>query len=424
MAWVAPKSDGVRGGRLGADFRRLWVSQVLSQSASQASYVAALLFVLDTTRSPVSTGLVGSASIGSYVLGQLPAGVIVDRVDRRTVMIMCEGLGGIAAGTVAVLLILGQLGLWELLLAVIAQGVAGAGYNLAEVAALERVIGPNNLAFGLTLNQARFYAAGIVGPALGGALYGVAHVLPFAIDFSSYAVSALLILQITTALTVVEGASQGPGHAVALRARVAWAWHIPLVRIATMSAAGSNFIINSAALAFLVLASQNGLPPALIGAILAGGGVGGVLGAVLASRLQAHLPPLDVFAVMVPLSAGAVLLLAAVLPGLTLPVLYALLLAPWPMWQGLVTARWLALVQDAERGSVLATVTAVGSAPSSGASVFTGWVAGLVGAGGAVAVLGAGMWILAVLALLPGVRRCFTGVVAVGDLPSVTREAK
>jgi hypothetical protein len=71
--------DGIVPLHRNRDFRRLWVSQVLSDTGSQATAIAYPLLVLVLTGSAVSAGLVGTVASVVQVALRLPSGVLVDR---------------------------------------------------------------------------------------------------------------------------------------------------------------------------------------------------------------------------------------------------------------------------------------------------------------------------------------------------------
>ena len=85
------------------DFQLLWIGQAASALGSRASTIAYPLLVLALTGSPADAGIVGFAATIPYLVLQLPAGVLVDRVDRRRAMLACDAgrlviLAGVAAG--------------------------------------------------------------------------------------------------------------------------------------------------------------------------------------------------------------------------------------------------------------------------------------------------------------------------------------
>ncbi|MCZ0987148.1 MFS transporter [Streptomyces diastatochromogenes] len=107
------------------DFRLLWGGAGLSLLAGRATAVAYPLTVLWATGSPGDAGLVGTALLLPQLVMQLPGGALVDRWDRRRVMV-AAGLGqALVAGLVMALLLSGRTWLWALLVAAFAEGTLG-----------------------------------------------------------------------------------------------------------------------------------------------------------------------------------------------------------------------------------------------------------------------------------------------------------
>ena len=85
------------------DFTLLWTGELVSTLGSQMSLVAFPLLVLSaTTGSPAKAGVVGFAKTVPALLFYLPAGVLVDRHDRRRLMVAGNALGAIALRSVPV----------------------------------------------------------------------------------------------------------------------------------------------------------------------------------------------------------------------------------------------------------------------------------------------------------------------------------
>ncbi len=110
-------SPAGRGAGLSANrnFTLLWVGDALSEVGSQATSVAMPLLVLALTGSPAKAGLVGLARSLAYPLTPLPAGVLVDRWDRRRVMIVCAVGRAVAMGSPVVMLAISRPPLWQIM---------------------------------------------------------------------------------------------------------------------------------------------------------------------------------------------------------------------------------------------------------------------------------------------------------------------
>jgi MFS family permease len=106
--------------RRNRDFTLLWSGELVSTLGSQMSLVAFPLLVLALTGSPAKAGVVGFAKTVPALLFYLPAGVLVDRHDRRIIMVASNAIGAIALGSIPVGLALGDLPVAQ-------RGVGGVG---------------------------------------------------------------------------------------------------------------------------------------------------------------------------------------------------------------------------------------------------------------------------------------------------------
>src|SRR5215468_3972637 len=84
------------------DYRLLWSSLALSEFGGNASTIAFPLLVLAVTGSAAASGLVLGALAGGRLLAGLPAGALVDRWNRKYIMLGCEATQAIAAGSLAI----------------------------------------------------------------------------------------------------------------------------------------------------------------------------------------------------------------------------------------------------------------------------------------------------------------------------------
>src|SRR5882672_8168118 len=100
MAEGEAQDQGVPRLRANRDFRLLWFGSVVSVLGSRASAIAYPLLVLALTGSPADAGLAGFAATISYLLGQLPAGALVDRWNRKFIMIACDAGRALALASI------------------------------------------------------------------------------------------------------------------------------------------------------------------------------------------------------------------------------------------------------------------------------------------------------------------------------------
>jgi MFS family permease len=138
----------------------------------------------------------GIAAVGAlpWLLAGLPSGAIADRVERRRLMFGVEIFRAVMLAILAVSSWLGQDSLLMLYLVVFGIGLGQTVFAAAASAEIPLLVHDKNLgrANGY-LMSAEMASAETIGPAIGGALFGVAVALPFIVDGASFMVSAVLI---------------------------------------------------------------------------------------------------------------------------------------------------------------------------------------------------------------------------------------
>jgi MFS family permease len=199
---------------------------------SQVSQIAFPLLMLNLTGSPAQAGLLGTVGSLPYLILSLPAGALIDRWDRKQVMILCDTGRALALGSIPVALWLTHLTAAQLYIVALSHGILFVFFSLAGVAALPRVVPKHQLPTAMAQNQIAGYAAGLLGPSLGGYLYRLGRALPFLSDALSYVASVIGLLVVKTAFQ--EQRTQ-PRDTLGgqILAGLLWLWRQPLVRIAT-----------------------------------------------------------------------------------------------------------------------------------------------------------------------------------------------
>jgi predicted MFS family arabinose efflux permease len=276
--------------RRNRDFLLLWGGQVVSTVGSEVSQLAYPLLVLALTHSARDAGIVGFARALPFLLLYLPAGAYVDRWDRKRVMLSADAGRALALGSVAVWLALGRPPLAWLAITSFVEGSLFVFFQLSEGAALPQIVPKEHLPQAIAQNQARMQGAGLVGSPLGGALYGLSRLLPFAADAVSYAVSFVSLLFIRPAL---QGEREQTRRT--LRSEIGegfgWLRRQPFMRAITACVAGTNFVHQALSLVLIVRLRNLGASSALIGAVFAIIAVGSIAGALAGPWVQRRVPP-------------------------------------------------------------------------------------------------------------------------------------
>ena len=307
---------------LNRDYMLLWSGQVVSNVGTQVSTLAFPLLILAVTGSPAQAGFVGALRALPYVIFSLPAGALLDRWDRKRTMILCDTGRALSLASIPVALATGHLTIIQLYLVSLIEGTLFVFFNIAEAACLPRVVPKEQLPAATAQNMATDGVTTLIGPSLGGALYTAGRLLPFLADAISYAVSVCSLFFIKTKFQKERVAARRSLW-IEIREGLAWLWHHPLIRFMAILTGGNNLITSGLVLIIIVLAQRQHASAFVIGLIFAIGGIGGVLGAVVAPFFQKRL------------SFGQAIIGTSWLFALFMP-LYAI--APNPFVLGLITA--------------------------------------------------------------------------------------
>ena len=319
--------------------------------------------MLAHTHSPAKAGIAEFASALPLFVLTLPAGALVDRWNRKRLLIVCDAIRCVAYLTLAVAIAAGRISFAHILVVVFVDGCGYVFFGVAERSALRHVVADEHLPAALARNQARDYEALLGGPPLGGLLYSVGRLAPFLFDAVSYAVSVV-------SLSLLCARLQGEREPARLdlvrevREGLAWFWREPFIRTTSLLVTGSDFVANALWLVVIVLARERGASAALVGALFGFLGVGGLLGAFLAPRLARRLSRRAVVVAMMWLQAVLVPLLF--LPGaVTAGVVYGAMFLLHPTWNAVVGGYRIRATPDELLGRVqsVATLMSLGSVP-------------------------------------------------------------
>jgi predicted MFS family arabinose efflux permease len=334
------------------DFMLLWGGQVVSTLGAMTSQVIYPLLILALTDSPAAAGVAGALRFVPYLLFSLPVGALIDRWDRRRVMILSDVGRAMAVGSIPVAMLFDALTLAHIYLVCFVEGSLFCFFNIAEVAALPRVVPRAQLPEATAYNEAGFGVAGIVGPPLGTVLYQVlGRAVPFAGNALSYVVSFVSLAMMRTRFRPEPTAAKHD-----LKAEIAeglgWLWSKPLIRFMALLTGVVNLVGSAYPLVVIVLAKELGAGDAEIGVIFSIGGIGGILGSLVGGRIQRRFSFGQVIVTVIWIAATAFLLIAAA-PGFWWIGVFAAAFAfVGPIYNVVQFSYRVALIPDALQGRV------------------------------------------------------------------------
>jgi DHA3 family tetracycline resistance protein-like MFS transporter len=177
------------------DFRLLWTGMTVSLVGDGIFLIAMAWQAYELWNAPAALSLLGIGMTVPTIAFLLPAGVLSDRLDRRSLMLLSDIARAVIIGVLAALSITGLLTFWELFAIVALYGVATAFFTPAFEAIVPDIVPPRDLAAANALDQfVRPITLRLAGPALGGVLVAtIGTGGAFAVDAASFAASTVAI---------------------------------------------------------------------------------------------------------------------------------------------------------------------------------------------------------------------------------------
>ncbi|GGS83953.1 MFS transporter [Planobispora rosea] len=297
---ASPSGTGGSRERSGQGLLHVYTSLTLSTVAARMLGITYPLLALFLTGSPVEVGWVGFALTLPTLLFYIPAGVLVDRVAPRPLMLVTEAGRALAAFSVALAVIFEVAGMPYILLTAFVEGTLWVVYSLAEMALIRSLAPQNDLTEMLAMSETGSHIAVMTARPVGGLLFGMIPGIPF-LPFLANSLMFAVSFRSMAALTGKEGdrAWRLPGRSeVADTARAMFGSSSrgeivdgirelrrhPFLCMAMALTATTNLMVN--ALIVVFISGSSAFEPVTVGLVLAAGGIGGVLGSSLAPGLR------------------------------------------------------------------------------------------------------------------------------------------
>ena len=398
------------------DFVRLWAAQGVSLFGSEITMIALpLTAVLVLGVSPSQMGFLAAAEKLPFLLVGLLAGVLVDRLKHRSVLVAADLGRAVLLGSIPLAAIFGVLRIEQLYVVALLAGILTVFFDIAWQSYLPALVERNELADGNSKLEATRSVSEMAGPILGsGLLTLVAAPFLIGIDALSFLASAACLRSIR----VDSQPSTAPRKSIArdIAQGIALVRKHPLLRpIAVCSATLNLFFQMLLAIYILYMTQTLALPPTMIGVVFGLGSLGGLLGALLAARAAKRFGtgPTIVGAAALSGLGGLSISFAASAGPATLVVLVlaqAVVMVGVPMYNINQVSLRQAITPPDLRGRVNATMRCVvwGTMPLG--SLLGGFMAEAIGLRPTIAVAGAGMLLASAVVAFSPVLRLGPGV--------------
>lgn len=284
-------SDGQLGLWRHRDFLLLWTGQSISELGSAVTTLALPLTAVVVLRASVfQVGLLSAATTIPFLLIALPAGVVVDRIGKRGLMIGCDAARMLIIGSVPVAAWLGGLTLFQLYVVAVAAGVGTVFFDVAYQSFTPALLDRDQLPDGNGKLAATQSFAQVAGPGVGGALFGLLRAGALTADALSYAVSTVSLLLIRTREPARPEKAPGaarPRLRAELFAGLSFVSRHPVLRkIAACTATANLFGAMAFSIEIIFLIRILHVRPFSTGLLVAAGSLGGVAGGIASGKLS------------------------------------------------------------------------------------------------------------------------------------------
>ena len=260
-----------------ADFIKLWTGQSISLLGSAVTTLALpSVAILALGAKPFQVGLLGALGFAAFPILGLPAGVWVDRLPRRAVMIVADAGRMLALGSVPAAWAVHMLTLAQLYLVAVVVGVLTVFFDVAYQAYLPALIERRDLVEGNTKLEISRSSAEVAGNGVGGVLIQVLGApLSVLVDALSFAASIVGLALIRRREAWRAGSLSVDTFMQELKDGVAVVTRDPLLRSIAGCTATSNLGNGMVTAVFLLFAYRHlHLAPVLVGGLLAFGNLG------------------------------------------------------------------------------------------------------------------------------------------------------
>jgi MFS family permease len=275
-----------------ADFLKLWSAETVSQFGTQISQVALpLVAVIELDASAFQVASLGTVEFLPFLLFTLPAGVWVDRLPRRPILVVADLGRACALGSIPVAAAVGHLALPQLYVAGFVTGTLTVFFDVAYQSYLPSVVDRAQLVDGNSKLEVSRSVAQIGGPAGSGVLIRIFSA-PYAVlaDAVSFLWSAAFLFAIRQKEVVPERTSESPSLRRELIDGVRYLLGHRYWRGISMSTATFNFFSNVGfAILMVYLVRRLHMSPLTIGVTFALGSAGALAGAFFAGKIGTRL---------------------------------------------------------------------------------------------------------------------------------------
>lgn len=355
----------------------IWFSQMISLVGSSMTAFALSIWVWELTHQATTLALFHFFAQVPQVLVTPVAGIIVDRFNRKFLMILGDTIGGLLTFIVLLLYLNHSLQLWHLYIAFALKRTFEQFQELAYSTSISKIVSKQNYSRASSLGFLAEHSAVIIAPALAGVLYGVIGLVGILIiDITSFTVAIATVIR--TSIPQLKNLT--PKH------------HIHLIDDISF---GFKYIISQPSLMILLIVSAifwfihdigdaiykpmilqlSGDDTQVLGSVFFASGIGGVLGVLIINILSSRQPQIHGMLLgMIGAGFSKIILGLGRIPMIWIPAQLCSSLH-FPLLGSSYDAIWLTKVNPEIQGRVFASQSMIVLVASAGANLIAGPIA-------------------------------------------------
>ena len=273
-------------------FLLFWLARNVSLAGSVITGVVLPILIFQQTGSALQTSLLATFNVLPYLTFGLFAGAVADRVDRKRLMVFCDGVNALLLASIPLAAALDALTVSHIYTVALLSASAFVWFDAANFGALPALVGREHVLEANSLIWSSGTVIEIIAPSLAGVLaatLGAANAI--SLDAASYGVSALLLLLIVRSFNVARNTTDSaarPRMGADIREGLKFLWHHELVRSLTLLGFGVSFTsgaVTSLLVVYAVRALRLPQNDARIGLLYTAGAIGALLASLWLPQL-------------------------------------------------------------------------------------------------------------------------------------------
>jgi MFS family permease len=271
------------------DFWKFWTGQTISVLGSAFSGFALPLLVFQLTHSALNLAITTLTWALPHLLFGLVVGAWVDRVDRKRLMIGVDLLLAATMLTIPALAYFHDLNVYWVYAVDFAASTLGLIFEQAEFTAIPSLIGGGDLVTANGRINASYQAAGVLGPAIAGAIVSIVPVTSlYAVDSASYMISGAALAWVGVSFNLAAATTREKSTIVAdIKEGLSYVLRHPVLRNISLMMMLFNLVHATAGAQAVLYAKERLHTTNLeLGVLFASAGIGSVLFSLVAGRLR------------------------------------------------------------------------------------------------------------------------------------------